>query len=321
MRCRFAVLACGLALLLAAAQVHTQSYPNHPIRMIVPFSAGGTTDVVSRTIAQKLGEQLGQPVIVENRAGANGNIGIDVLAKSPPDGYTLVMSLDSTLVINPHVYDRIPFDALRDFAPITKVADLPLVLVAHPSFPANNARELISYAKAHPGVNYASAGYASTPHLMMILLERSTGTRFTHVPYKGGGSAIADVLAGQVPLFPTGIPVALPHIASGKLKAIAISMRHPALPAVESFAEAGFAGVDVPAWIGLLAPARTPQAIVDRLHREVVKILMLPDIRERFLTSLGSNIVGNTPQQFAANISADSAHWAQLIAQTGIKVE
>ena len=319
---QFATIAgVGIAAALAAAGVVAQPYPSKPIRMIVPFAAGGTTDVVGRAIGQKLGENLGQQIVIENRPGANGNIGAEIVAKAAADGYTLLMSLDSTLVINPYVYGKVPFDPVKDFAPISKVSDLPLILVTHPSFPATSARELIAYAKQNPGLNYASSGHASTPHLVMLIFERVTGTRFTHVAYKGGGAAIVDLLAGQVPMQFAGIPPVLAHLNAGKLKAVALTSRHASLPTVESFAEAGVPGLDISGWIGLLAPARTPRPIIARLHNEIVRILATPEVRARFLTNLGSNIVGNTPEQFAEDIAADGARWAQIIKDTGIKVE
>ena len=319
--CIPAIAGLGLASVFMAAGALGQPYPSKPIRMIVPFAAGGTTDIVGRSIGQKLGDRLGQQIVVENRAGANGNIGNDLVAKAPADGYTLLMSLDSTLVINPYVYSKLPFDSIRDFAPISKIADLPLILVTHPSFPATTARELIAYAKRNPGVNYASSGHASTPHLIMLIMARLTETQFTHIAYKGGGAAIVDVLAGQVPMIMAGIPPVLAHVNSGRLRAIALTSRHASLPSVESFAEAGVPGVDISGWIGLLAPARTPPPIIARLHEEVVKILATPEIKERFLTTMGANIAGSTPEQFAAQIRADSVYWAQTIKDTGIKVE
>ena len=319
--CIPAIAGLGLASVFMAAGALGQPYPSKPIRMIVPFAAGGTTDIVGRSIGQKLGDRLGQQIVVENRAGANGNIGNDLVAKAPADGYTLLMSLDSTLVINPYVYSKLPFDSIRDFAPISKIADLPLILVTHPSFPATTARELIAYAKRNPGVNYASSGHASTPHLIMLIMARLTETQFTHIAYKGGGAAIVDVLAGQVPMIMAGIPPVLAHVNSGRLRAIALTSRHASLPSVESFAEAGVPGVDISGWIGLLAPARTPPPIIARLHEEVVKILATPEIKERFLTTMGANIAGSTPEQFAAQIRADSIYWAQTIKDTGIKVE
>ena len=319
--CIPAIAGLGLASVFMAAGALGQPYPSKPIRMIVPFAAGGTTDIVGRSIGQKLGDRLGQQIVVENRAGANGNIGNDLVAKAPADVYTLLMSLDSTLVINPYVYSKLPFDSIRDFAPISKIADLPLILVTHPSFPATTARELIAYAKRNPGVNYASSGHASTPHLIMLIMARLTETQFTHIAYKGGGAAIVDVLAGQVPMIMAGIPPVLAHVNSGRLRAIALTSRHASLPSVESFAEAGVPGVDISGWIGLLAPARTPPPIIARLHEEVVKILATPEIKERFLTTMGANIAGSTPEQFAAQIRADSVYWAQTIKDTGIKVE
>src|SRR4051812_11479192 len=257
---------CILTLLAASAEAFAQAYPNKPVRLIVPYAAGGSTDALARTIGQKLGENFGQQVIVDNRTGANGNVGTDMVAKANPDGYTLLMAFDATMVINPSAYAKLPFDPVKDFAPITKVAALPLILVAHPSFPPNNTKELIPYAKSNPGLNYSSSGHASTPHLAMLLFEQRTGTQFTHIAYKGGGQAVIDVLAGQIPLLATAIPTVQAHIKAGKLKGIALTSakRHASLPDVGTFAEGGFTGFDISAWYGLLAPAGTPRPVVTR---------------------------------------------------------
>lgn len=300
-----------------------QSYPTKSIRLIVPFSAGGSTDALARAIGQKLGENFGQQIVVDNRTGANGNIGTDIVAKANPDGYTLLMAFDATMVINPAVYNRLPFDPVKDFAPITKVAALPLILVAHPSFPASTVKELIAFAKDKPGVNYSSSGHASTPHLAMLLFEQRTGTRFTHIPYKGGGQAVIDVIAGQVPLLATAIPTIQAHLKSGKLKAIALTSarRHASLPDVGTFAEAGITGFDISAWYGLLAPSGTPKPIIARINAEVVKVLATPDMKNRFVTTIGGDPVGGTPEQFAADIKADIVRWARIVKDSGIKVE
>ena len=306
-----------------AAGAHAQPYPTKSIRLIVPFSAGGSTDALARAVGQKLGDNLGQQVVVDNRTGANGNIGTDMVAKANPDGYTLLMAFDATMVINPSAYSKLPFDPLRDFAPITKVAALPLILVAHPSFPASNTKELIAYAKSKPGINYSSSGHASTPHLAMLMFAQRTGTQFTHIAYKGGGQAVIDVLAGQIPLLATAIPTVQAHIKTGKLKGIALTSakRHASLPDVGTFAEAGLTGFDVSAWYGLLAPAGTPKPVVARIHDEVVKILATPEMKERFLTTIGGDPVGGTPEQLAADIKSDIARWAKIVKDSGIKLE
>jgi len=314
---------CGLALMTIATAVHGQTYPTKSIRLIVPFAVGGSTDALGRTIGQKLGENFGQQVIVDNRTGANGNIGTDLVAKANPDGYTLLMAFDATMVINPSAYSKLPFDPVKDFAPITKVAALPLILVAHPSFPASNTKELIAYAKSKPGINYSSSGHASTPHLAMLMFAQRTGTEFTHIAYKGGGQAVIDVLAGQIPLLATAIPTVQAHIKAGKLKALALTSakRHASLPDVGTFSEAGITGFDVSAWYGLLAPAGTPKPVVTRIHDEVVKILATPEMKERFLTTIGGDPVGGTPEQFAADIKSDIARWAKIVRGSGIKLE
>ena len=319
-------LAASIAVALAplvSAPAHSQAYPTKSIRVIVPFAPGGSTDALARTVGQKLSDNLGQQVVVDNRTGANGNIGTDLVAKAPADGYTLLMAFDATMVINPAAYAKLPFDPVKDFAPITKVAALPLILVAHPSFAASNVKELIAHAKQKPGVNYSSSGHASTPHLAMLMFEQRTGTKFTHIAYKGGGQAVIDVLAGQVPLLATAIPTVQAHLKAGKLKAIALTSarRHPSLPDVGTFAEAGITGFDVSAWYGLLAPAATPRAIVTKLHAEVTRILATPEMKERFLTTIGGDPVGNTPEQFAADIKADIARWAVIVRESGLKIE
>ena len=314
-------LACIAAVFSFSASA--QNYPTKSIRLIVPFAPGGSTDALARTLGQKLGDRLGQQIIVDNRTGANGNIGTDIVAKSQPDGYTLLMAFDATMVINPSVYAKLPFDPIKDFAPISKVAALPLILVAHPSFPANSVKELIALAKQKPGINYSSAGHASTPHLAMIMLEQRTGIQLTHIAYKGGGQAVIDVIGGQIPLLATAIPTVQAHIKSGRLKAIALTSarRFPGFAEIPTFAEAGLTDFDVSAWYGMLAPAGTPRPIITRLHGEIVKVLALPEIKERFLTTIGGDPIGGTPEQFAADIKSDIARWAKTVKDSGIRID
>jgi len=318
MRALLILMAC-----LAAATAYSQDYPGKSIRLIVPFAAGGSTDAIGRTLAQKLTETLGQQVVVDNRTGATGNIGTDVVAKSAPDGYTLLMAFDATMVINPSAYPRLPFDPVKDFAPISKVASLPLILVAHPSFPANDLKGLIAVAKKNPGLNYSSSGHASTPHLAMLMLEQRAGIKLTHIAYKGGGQAVTDTIAGQIPLIATAIPTVQAYLRAGRLKGIALTSgkRFPAFPDIGTFAEAGLAGFDVSAWYGVLAPAGTPRAIVNRLHGDIVKILALPDVKERFATIIGGEPVGNTPEQFAQDIRVDIVRWEKIVKESGIRIE
>ena len=314
---------CGVALLHVAVSATAQQYPTKPIRMIVPFAAGGSTDALARTVGQKLSENFGQQVLVDNRSGTTGNIGTEMVARANPDGYTLVMAFDATMVINPSVYSKLPFDPIKDFAPITKVAALPLIVVAHPSFAPSNTKELIAFAKSKPGLNYSSSGHASTPHLAMLMFAQHTGTQFTHIAYKGGGQAVIDVLAGQIPLLATAIPTVQAHLKSGKLKAVALTSakRHASLPDVGTFAEGGLAGFDVSAWYGMLAPAGTPKAVITRLNNEVLKILAAPEMKERFLTTIGGDPVGGTPEQFAADIKADIVRWAKIVKESGLKLD
>ena len=317
------LICCGLALFYVSTDAAAQRYPTKPIRLIVPFAPGGSTDALARTVGQKLSDSVGQQVLVDNRAGATGNIGTTIVAQANPDGYTLVMAFDATMVINPSVYAKLPFDPIKDFAPITKVAALPLILVAHPSFAPSNTKELIAFAKSKPGLNYSSSGHASTPHLAMLMFAQHTGTQFTHIAYKGGGQAVFDVLAGQIPLLATAIPTVQAHLKSGKLKAVALTSakRHASLPDVGTFAEAGLAGFDVSAWYGMLAPAGTPKAIITRLNHEVTKILAAAEMKERFLTTIGGDPVGGTPEQFAADIKADIARWAKIVKESRLKLE
>ena len=293
------------------------------MRVVVGFPPGQATDIVARAVAQKLTESLGQSVYVDNRPGAAGIIGTEVAIKAGGDGYTLLMSSSGPLAVNPGLYSKLPYDPVKDLAPITVIATVPLFLVAHPSLAANNVRELIALAKQRPGqINYASGGSGVTNHLVMEMFKSAAGIDLVHVPYKGGPPALTDLMAGQVSvMFETG-PGALPHVRSGKLKALAAGSlkRSAAMPELATVAEQGIPGFDGVAWIAFAAPAGTPKPIVDRLHAETVKILALPEIRER-LVSLGTEPVGNTPEEFSAYLRSEIAKWGKVVKESGAKVD
>ena len=319
--------AVGLAPGLSAAPARADDYPNKPVRLIVPFAPGGVTDTGARVVAERLAARLGQQVVVDNRPGASGNIGTQMAAVAAPDGYTLVVGFDGTLVINPHVYAKVPFDTLRDFAPVSKIGDAALVIVTHPSVPARDLTALVAYSKAgsagvSTGVSYGSAGTGSTPHIAGELLRVRTGANFVHVPYKGGGQALADVVGGTLPMLYTAVAGAQPFIQRGQVRAIAVSsaQRLPSLPQVPTVAESGVPGFEVSSWIGILAPARTPPAIVDRLQRELHAVVQAPDVRER-LASLGIIASGNTPAEFRSQIEADLRKYADVVKAAHIRME
>jgi tripartite-type tricarboxylate transporter receptor subunit TctC len=309
----------ALVFLVVTSSAVAQSWPAKPVRVIVPFSPGGVADSSARVVSERLGARLGQAVIVENRPGASGNIGTAAVAASAPDGYTLLLGFDGTMVINPHVYARLPFDTLRDFAPVTKLGDATLILVAHPSVAAKDLRELISLKK---DFSYGTAGTGSTPHLAGELLAQRTGIALTHVPYKGGGQAMGDVVGGQIPLVYTAIATAQQFVKSGKLKGLGVSSatRSPSLPEVPTFVESGLAGFVVDSWVGILAPAKTPRPVLERLQKEIAALLKEPEMRERYAT-LGIEPVGNTPEQYTEQIRADLARWAKVVKQANIKIE
>lgn len=318
---RRALLCCALAGVAGFAAA--QDYPTKPIRLIVPFAPGGLADTSARAVAEKLGARLGQSVVVENRAGASGNIGMQAVAQAAPDGYTLVLGFDGTVVINPHIFSKPGFDTLADFAPVTKLGDATLLLVAHPSVPAKNIRELIDLEKSKPGsLSYGTSGTGGTPHMVGELLNQRMGTKFVHVPYKGGGQAVIDVVGGQIPLVFTAVASAQQHVKSGKLVGIGVTSakRSSSLPDVPTFAESGLTDFVVDSWVGILAPAKTPRPIIDRLQRELAEVLKDPEVRNRYAT-LGIEPVGNTPEQFAAQIRADLARWEKVVKTAGIKIE
>jgi tripartite-type tricarboxylate transporter receptor subunit TctC len=315
------IAACVLGLTAFLAQA--QDYPNKPVRLIVPFATGGVTDTTARVVADKLGRQLGQQVIVENRPGGSGNPGTQYVASLPADGYTLLYTFDGTMVINPFVFPKIPFDTLKDFQAITKTGDAGLVLVGHPSLPAKTFAELVAYSRANPGkLSFGHSGTGGTTHVAGELLKQRTGLDMTHIPYKSGGQAVIDTIGGQVPLSYSAVAGAQAHIKSGRLRAYGVSSprRVPSLPDVPTFIEQGVAGFEAVSWVGVFVAAKTPRPIVDRLHRDLVAILKDPDLRDRFAT-LGVDPVGNTPDEFTAQIRDDLARWGKVVEAAKIRLD
>jgi tripartite-type tricarboxylate transporter receptor subunit TctC len=310
-----------LLLLLIAGTASAQDYPARTVRVVVPFPPGGAPDLVGRTLAIRLSERLGQPFVVENRTGAGGNIAAEAVAKSAPDGYTLLATSDGPLVINPSVYPTMPFDTLRDFAPISVAASAGLVLMACASLPASSLQDVLNLAKSRK-LTYASSGYGSSQHVAAELLKDSAAIDLTHVPYKGFGAAVGDAMSCNVDLIFGAISTGIPHVRAGKLKPIAVTQpkRHPGLPDTPTFGEAGHPGVIMEAYMGLLAPAGTPRPIVDKLHLEVAAILLEKETTER-LAGAGLDLVRSTPEQYAARIRADLVKYAKLSKALAAKAE
>jgi tripartite-type tricarboxylate transporter receptor subunit TctC len=300
-----------------------QSYPNKTIHFIMPYPVGGSIDIAGRMVIQKLAENLGQQIVVDNRTGAGGIVGTEMAARAAADGYTLVMGGNGTLALSPHLQRHLPYDPVRDFAPITQLVIVPYVLVVNPALKANSVGELIALAKSRPGeINYASGGNGSAPHLAAELFKRMADVRLLHVPYKGSTPGINDVISGQVQLTFTGIPSVLSQIKSGRLRPLAVTSakRAAALPNVPTIGESGVPGYEVSPWFGVLVPARTPPALVTRLNSEIVKVLRSPAIRERFAAE-GVEPVGNTPAQFAAHIKLELAKWGKVLEDAGIRAD
>jgi tripartite-type tricarboxylate transporter receptor subunit TctC len=323
MQMMFRTLVAVATLALTGTHASAQGFPSKPIRLITLTTAGGSLDTLARLVAGKLTEQMGQSVVVENRTGAGGNVGADVVAKAIPDGYTIGMNTVSTHGINPSLYGAsMPFDAIKDFAPITQLAELKNVAVVTPSVPAKNVQELIQHARANPNrISFGSAGSGTSQHLSGELFKMKTGTQMQHIPYKGAAQAMPDLLSGQIQLMFVSVPEALGHIKSGKLRAVGVTSRQrsPVLPDVPSIAEQGL-DFDVSAWFGLVAPAGTPRPIVNRYNAEVVKALQQPDVRAR-LAGIGMDPVTMSPEQFAQFIRDEIARWAPVVKASGARVD
>jgi len=319
------VLPAALLVICAVSPslAHAQSYPNKTIRMIVPFPAGGATDIVARLVAQKLGDAIGQQVIVDNRGGAAGTIGSDLAAKSPPDGYTILIGTSSTHAIAQSLYAKLPYDSIKDFTPVVGIATATIVLSMHPSVPAKTVRELIVLAKAKPdALSFASSGSGGVSHLVGEMFKAQAGVQMLHIPYKGDAPALADLVGGQVSLeFGTALSF-LPYIQSGRLKALAVTSlkRSQVMPDVPTVAESGLKGFEALQWFGVFAPAGTRAEVVTRLNTEIVKILQTADMRER-LTKLASEVMADSPEQFAVFQKAEIAKWARVVKDSGARID
>lgn len=318
------LLCLVLALLgLATTSVQAQNYPNKPIRLIVPFPPGGGNDVIARLIAQKLSDRFGQQVVVDNKAGANGIVGLQALMQSPADGYTLAVAAAGPMAVNPSLYDKLPYDPTKDFSPITNMVNYPLLLVVHPSVPVKTTLDLVNLAKAKPQqLFFASPGSGNSGHLAGELLNTMAHVQTVHVPYKGQGPALADLLTGQVQMLYSSIPSVLPQVRSGQLNALAVgsAKRLPSLPDIPTIAESGVPGYEAYSWVGIVAPAKTPKAIVTRLNQEIVDILKQKDVAEK-LNQQGALPVGDTPEQFAAYIKTEIDKWGAVVRAANIKAD
>jgi tripartite-type tricarboxylate transporter receptor subunit TctC len=316
--CLALVLAAALQCALPAA---AQPWPARPVKIIVPFGPGGFTDVAARILQKELGNAIGQPVVIENKPGAGSTIGTAEVAQAKPDGYTLVM-VSTTHVISPHLYRQMPYDPIRDFTPVMKLAEGPYVLVVHPSLPVKSVAELVALAKAEPGrIDYASSGNGSSQHLVGALFASMAGVTMNHVPYKGSNQAMNDLVGGQVKVSFVGVPNALPNLATGKLKALAVSSakRYAELPDAPTIAEAGVAGYDATIWLGLLAPPGTPREVVQKINAEITKVLAAPEAR-KLMASAGVDVATGTPEEFAALLRAELDRWGKVVKETGATV-
>ena len=302
---------------------YAQAYPSKPIRFVVPYPAGGPLDTVARLLGAKVGESVGQPVVVDNKPGAGGNIGADIVAKSPADGYTILMGAVATHAINPTLYKSIPYDPIKDFAPVTQVASTPNVLVVNPALPAKDVKELIAHAKANPGkLSFGSGSIGSAGHLAGELFKATAGVDMVHVPYKGAAPAMQDLIGGRTQLMFDNLASSLGQVKAGKVRALAVTTakRTALAPELPTIAEAGLPGFDISTWFGVFAPAGTPKPALDRLHAEFARALAAPDVLEK-MTSLGAEPVGNTPEEFAAFIRAEADKYAKVIRASGAKVD
>jgi len=309
-----------LSLALASGAARAQDYPSGPLRIVVPFQAGGSTDMVARTLAQKLKDRFNQPVVVENRAGANGTIGAALVAKALPDGHTMLL-VQSGFVSNPILMRNLPYDQARDLAPVSSLASGPMVLVVHPSLPAKSVRELIAFARSRPGeLNFGSPGNGSLSDLCAELFDAMAGVKMTHVPYKGSGGALADVLAGRVPVYYMNLVLALPYLKDERLRALGVTTprRSPVAPELPTIEEAGLPGYEMSTWYGLFVQGATPRGVVAKLQQEVAQILDQPAMKERIAAD-GMTVVASTPGEFAAFLKSETEKYARIIATAGIK--
>lgn len=319
-RVRLVLICAALAALSSGASIAQSDYPTRPVRLIVPSSPGGGTDILTRIIAPKFSESLGQQVIVDNRPGAGSIIGNDLVAKAAPDGYTLLMGI-STLAILPSMHKELPYDAFRDLAPITKTVAAPNILVVHPSLPVRTVKELIAFAGRRPGeLNFASAGLGTNPHLSMELFLSMTKLKMVHVGYKGSGPAMIDLLSGQVVVMTSTMLSGLPHIRSGRLRALGVtgSSRASVLPDLPTVAEAGVPGYEASQWYGLFAPGKTPRDIITKLHAAMVRVLQMPAIKDRFSAD-GAEVGGNSPEDFTRFLRSETEKWTKVVRTAGIK--
>jgi tripartite-type tricarboxylate transporter receptor subunit TctC len=310
--------------LLAATVCHAQSWPQKPVRVIVPFAPGGASDLMPRLVGEKLASMWGQPVLIENRPGAAGNIGMEAGARSAPDGYTLLAAPNGNLVVNPHMYSRLAYDVFKDLAPVTRIAAVQNVLVVHPDVPAKTVKELVTLAREKPGtLNFASPGNGSQAHVAVELLKLELGLDLVHVPYQGVGPAMKDLLGGRINLMVAQVPAALPHIKGGKLRALGVASSAPlaALPEVPTIASAAaLPGFEAVSWYALMAPAGTPREVIAKIHGDVAKALQMPDVRER-LAGMGAEPSGESPAELTARIKAEYDRWGEVVRKANIKAD
>ena len=312
-----------IACALVSATAGAQQFPSKPVRIINPFAPGGATDIIARTMAQKLTEMWGQAVVVENRAGASGAIGVEMVAKAPPDGYTLLIATQTTHAANPALYPKLPYDAAKDFAPLTLAGSTPLALMVKPSLPVSNVKELIDYARKQPGkLVYASGGNGTSQHLTTELMKSMSKTYMLHIPYRGAGPAMTDLLGGQVDLMFDNLPTALPHIKAGKLRGLAVTTaaRSPLAPDLPTMAESGLPGFELATWFAFFAPAATPKPIVDKISTDMRRVLAQPDMKER-LAAIGVDIRASSPDELAAFQRSEQAKWGKIVKDSGAKVD
>lgn len=314
---------CLLFMHAFGGPVFANEYPDKPIKLLVPAAPGGGADFIARTMSNRLTEAFGQNIVIENRAGASGTIAAELMTKSPPNGYTILLAQSTLTVIAPHLYKKLNYDTLKDMVPVTMVAQMPFMMVVHPSIPANNVKELIAYAKAKPGeLNFSSSGNGAGSHLAGEMFNGATGLKLTHVPYKGAGPAINAAVAGEVQIAFAPIVAVLPLVKSNRLKAIAVTTLNRSLanPETPTLAESGLAGFDINTWFGLFVPANTPQEIVDRIYREAVKVIKHPEVAERFIRE-GADPVGNTSAEFGKIVRSEYIKFAKIVKDSGAKID